>query len=151
MSCLVRHTKRFKAELRVPLPGTSRRQALLLLHCLYAWDRRSWAESLDASELADLAMVAHKYGIAPVLQLADSSLVKLCDTKDADASKASAQMNVARAPAQFQFAQDLGLSQLQSHIAEFMGAHAHALDLSAVDACSAALLRGIRRLPKLVC
>ena len=138
-----------EAELRVPLLGTSRQQALLLLHCLYAWDRKSWAESLQPAELAMLARVAHKFGIAAVLQLADSALVKLCSTKDADASNTCVQMNLDRAPAQFQFARDTACLGFQEHVGRFMGAHAHALDLSKLDARSAALLKGACRLPRL--
>ena len=93
--------------------------------------------------------VAHKYGIALVLQLADTTLVKLCSTKDADASSELAQMNVHRAPAQFLLARDLALPHFLLHLGCFMGAHAHALDLSSLDDGSAALLKGACRLPKL--
>ena len=136
------------SETQLPLPSATKQQVLLLLHCLYAWDRKSWAESLRAHELAELARIAHRFDIVPVLQLADESLVKLCHTKGADAYGQLSLMNTLRAPAQFQLAQDLALPQFEHHAGVFIGRHAHDVDIRKLDARSAALLSGARELPR---
>ena len=137
------------SEARLPLSETTKKQALLLLQCLYAWNRQAWAEALDPPELVQVARVAHKYGILPMLQLADSCLVRKCSTQDAAASNEGEWMNVQRAPAQLQMAQDLALDGFEAHCAQFMGAHAHAVDLSKLDARTAALLKGAARRGKI--
>ena len=130
---------------KLPLPGTSRKQALLLLHCLYAFDRKSWAKSLKSPELADLARIAHKYACTAVLGLADNSLVAACKGED------FALLGVREAPAQLQLARDLNLDKLEIHLAYTMGKHAHRLDLTALDAVTAAMLKGATELYKSVC
>ena len=45
---------------QLQLPGTSRQQALLLLHFLYAWARESWLAGLLPQELVELARVADR-------------------------------------------------------------------------------------------
>ena len=133
--------KRCKTTPKLPLPGTSRRQALLLLHSLYAWDRKSWAEGLDLPELADLARVAHKFASC-VLQLADSSLVEVCQTEDAHAQDPDSWLNTTTAPELLQLAADLSLVKFERHVAFFCGMQAAIVTPNIFDARTAAVLRG---------
>ena len=52
-------SKRCRQQLELPLPETTRRQALLLLHCLYSMARESWLTSLIVPELIELARISH--------------------------------------------------------------------------------------------
>ena len=137
--------KRARAMLRLPLPGTSRRQALLLLHCLYAWDRKAWACSLGPPELLELARVSHKYDCTAVLQLADSALVTFGQPQGAGPGVQPAWLHVRWAPAQLQLADSLDLAGVRWLVGGFLGRHAEEVALDQVEnACVAAVLDGAR-------
>ena len=133
-------SKRARPMLKLPLPGTSRQQALLLLHCLYAGDPRSWTKLLDLPQLADLGRIAHRFGCTAVLRLVDSRLVKLVSCRLQKEGKKS----MADAPATFAMARESGLTKLESHLGHWMGAHPRWVDLQALDLEPglAAVLRG---------
>ena len=148
--------KRAKCQLRLPLPGTSRRQAVLLLCLLYAWDKGSFLMTLKPAELVELARVAHKFCCVPALQQVDSQLVRVCQGgagSEGTSAKSKALkldeevwLTVGEAPAQLQLAADLHLACYEAHVASFIGEHAHAIDLEALDSRMAAVLRGARKI-----
>ena len=123
---------------QLPLPGTSKQQALLLLHCLYSWSRESWLCGLPYAEILDLAMVADKFGCAPMLQLVDSCLVKACQASE------PAWVSVTTAPNQFNLACQLHLPSFEAHVGRFLGRHTSAVVLKDLDAVTAAILQGAR-------
>lgn len=48
------------------LPGATRRQTQLLIHCLYSFLRESFANGLSPPELIDLARIADRFGCKQV-------------------------------------------------------------------------------------
>ena len=120
-------SKRHRAMQSLPLPGTSREQALLLLHSLYSRTPESWAASLDPADLAELARVSHRFGCSASLQLADSSLVKLAKAQ-ADSSE-QAWVSVHTAPAQLKLARRLNLPRFEAYLGHFVGHHLNEVDL----------------------
>ena len=141
---------------KLPLPGTTRKQALLLLYCLYAWTRETSMNHLCPSELVELAKVAHLFGAEKVLQVADHALVKICTAELTEMAEASedpdgadplaAWLNVEDAPAQHHLARKLHLTQFRACVGHFMGKHARRINLGAVDASISAVLRGAREM-----
>ena len=123
---------------QLPLPGVSKHQALLLLHCLYAWANKDWVGTLSQSDLLDLARIADKYACARVLELVDSTLVQQCRA----APSPPGCLSPDNAPAQFQLARDLHLEEYEGEIAQFLGMHASQVDLSKLDKTLANVLRG---------
>ena len=150
--------KKQKAALRLPLPGTSRKQALLLLHTLYAWMRESFAAALEPPELIALARCAHKFGVSKVLELVDSSLVKVCTYTDVSCMNecpgcgtscmpaASGWVNPRDAAAQLQVAQQLHLRSFENHVATYIGMHPHEVDTTGLSATNIAILAGACKL-----
>ena len=100
------------AELKLPLPGVTRRQAQLLVHALYSFMRETWANSLRPPELIELGRVASKFDCTAVLGLVDSVLVAKCaaavDKPGPAAAAAGAWLTVQDAPGQHQLARKLG-------------------------------------------
>ena len=133
--------KRHKSMLKLPLPGTSKQQALLLLHCLYAGDPRTWTRYLDLQQLVELARVAHRFSCTTVLQLVDSRLVKLCRYSD-PVLKDREQPWMADAPANYALASQLGLAAWEKHIGHYIGEHPSWVDLDKMEPGAAAMLRG---------
>ena len=146
--------KRQRAELKLSLPGTSRKQTLLLLHCMYAWDGTAAVEDMHLPELVDLANVLDKYGAVLMLRRVDGLLLAACAAEqklipgcsDIPEAQAAAWLNVQDAPALFVWAGKLHLSKTQAHLAEYMVQHAPMIDVSKLDATSAAFLRGAQAL-----
>ena len=136
--------------LQLPLPGVTRRQAQLLVHALYSFMRETWAGSLRPPELIELARVASRFNCAAVLDLADTVLVAKCAAAvDKPAPEAtSAWLTVQDAPAQHQLARKLGLGKYEALVGRFLGRHAHAVDLTRLDPCFAAMLQGARLMQK---
>lgn len=120
---------------RLPLPGVSKHQVILLLHCLYRFARDTWAESLAAQDLHALAGLAHRYAVMDVLELVDSSLLKQC-------TASPELLTVDTAPAQHRIACDLQLPMYRAHVGQFLGKHADQVDITKVDPAFAAVLRG---------
>lgn len=137
---------------RLPLPGATRRQVLLLLHCLYQFERESWVEKLCIPEIIELAKLAHRYLCLRVLGLADKCLVKRCGVREASIKTgivdSKAWLTVKDAPREHQLAQRLNLTRYEALVGLFMGRHAHAIDLGRVGPSAAAVLRGARLLIK---
>ena len=133
-----------KGLVRLPIPVTSKRQAQLLLHCLYCWERGPWAESLHAAGLVELARVAHRYGCASVLDLADRCLVKNCGVQEASMAKTVPRpwLTVWEAPAQYQLAERLHITSYGALVGRFLRKHAHVVDVSRLDPLVAAILQG---------
>ena len=127
----------------LPLPGVTLHQALLLLHCLYAWARESWAASLSLADLFDLARVADKYACTSVLQLVDTTICKRCSEQGPAAE--GAVLTAQTAPEQHRLARTLHLRAYEGQIGFFLGMHADEIDLSTVDPSLAGVLRGASR------
>lgn len=53
-------------------------QALLLLHCVYAFDRRSWLAALSPEDLLELAAITHKFAAVSIFDLVHATLVQRC-------------------------------------------------------------------------
>ena len=143
--------KRAKQQLRLPLKEVTRRQMLLLLQLLYSLTREKWLSSLAVADLVELARVAHRYAFHFALELVDSRLVSICrgqEGLDRDGSdrKLGIWLTVRDAPGQLELAAALHLTEYEQYVAAFLGEHAHAVDLSRLDARAAAMLRGARKL-----
>ena len=138
--------KRQRCMLRLPLPGSSRKQALLLLHCLYAWDRKAWALGLQPWELVELATVGNKFSVLQVLQLADSCLVQTCHhtSLDSEASHPGAWLTPENAAAMYQAAGTMQLACFRVHVGAYLGLHSQDVSEDGLDAGTAAVLLGAR-------
>ena len=141
--------------LELALPSTSKRQALLLLNCLYAWTRETTVWAWPPPDLLELARVSHRFGCTEVLQLADSGLVKMCKAEAAAEEVETVEevlyegwLNFEDAPAQHRLARDLHLTGFEACIGRFMGMHANDVDLESVDPSLAAVLEGARKIRK---
>ena len=132
-------TKKRKTMLELPLPDTSKKQALLLLHCLYAWDRKSWVETLDHPELTALGRLAHRFSCTAVLQLVDHGLV---DFSNASIKAGNPYLTPETAPDDHKLALELRFPQYEAHVGHFLGKAAHLVDLTQVDVHFAAVLQG---------
>lgn len=134
------------ADLKLPLPGVTRRQAQLLVHALYCFTRETWASSLRPPELTDLARVAEHLGCEQVLSLVDTVLVAKC-TAEANKPRPAPDapgtwLTVQDAPAQHQLARKLRLAEYEALVARFLGRHARDVDLARLDPSFAAVLQG---------
>ena len=132
----------------LPLPGASMCQALLLLHCLYAFDRGAWAEGLCGPDLLELACIADKFACTAVLRLVDSTLVKRCTAQEGagGGGEWAPPCLIARnAPEQHGLARKLHLTGFEARVGCFLGMHADEIDLTQVDAGLAHVLRGANR------
>ena len=149
--------KRHNPGLKVALLGTSRRQALLLLYCLYAWDRTVLIEDLHLPDLVRLAVVADNYACMAMLHriddlllaasAAEQKLLGACICADeAEAAKGAAWLNVKDAPALFLWAGQVQLDKVRAHLGQWMVLHAPEIDVSKLDATSAGFLRGAQQL-----
>ena len=144
--------------MRLPLHGTSRTQALLLLHFLYAWARQDFLDSLQPCELIELAACIDKYSCdASLLVLVDQRLVRALQYqavsdnplgKDHEAFKAASWLNVGNAPARHRLARKLQLTQLEDRVGGFLAEHANEVDLKDVEPSIAGVLRGACKLKK---
>ena len=136
---------------RLPLPGATRRQVLLALHCIYQFEQESWVENLCIPEIIELARFAHRFSCDRVLALADRCMVKNCGVQETGIKSGAslgknAWLTVTDAPGEHQLAQRLQLTRYEALVGLFMGRHAHAIDLDRVGPSAAALLRGARLL-----
>ena len=96
------------------LPSTSKKELLLLLHCLYACSCEVWIQALAPLELNALGKVSKTFECTGIMRLVDGRLVEACKGKHGvylpdDAPKA------------YKLAQQLGLASLQAYIGEHMG------------------------------
>ena len=85
----------------------------------------------------------------------DSQLVSICRGQEgldrcSHGPKLGIWLTVRDAPGQLELAAALHLPKYEQYVAAFLGEHAHAVDLSRLDARSAAMLRGARKLQKAV-
>ena len=131
--------KRPKVMAKLPLPGATRRQVQLLLQTLYCVKKESWLDSLCPPELIDLATVLDKYSAVELLQVVDEVLVKKTAI-----GPAQRWLTVLDAPGQHQLASRLHLTSYEAHVGRFLGRHAHQVDLTRLDASTAAVLEGTR-------
>ena len=69
-------------ESELPLRGATRKQVLLLLSCLYAFDRGAWVRQLEPPERVDLARIADQFQCIELLQCVDASLVKMSEREE---------------------------------------------------------------------
>ena len=153
-----------KATLRLPLHGTSRTQALLLLHLLYAWSRQSFLDGLQPCELIELATCLDKFSCdACLLSLVDRRLVTAIyeqarampsyaigyhAKRDDKAYLAASWLNVSNAPARHRLARKLQLTRLEDRVGGFLADHADEVDLKDVERSIAGVLRGACRIKK---
>ena len=131
--------KRPKGMAQLPLPGATRHQAQLLVHSMYCYKRESWADTLSPPELIDLATISDKFCCVSVLQLADEALVRKTASKSD-----TGWLNVLDAPGKLQLARRLRLTSYEAHVGRFLGRHARKVDLTRLDASTAAILEGAR-------
>ena len=125
------------------LPGVSRKQALLLLHCLYRFRRDAWVAELGPPEMLELARIADRYGFLEVLDLVDNCLDDICEGEE-DAAPDDAWLLVEDAPQLLQVACKLQLTRFKARVLRFIGRHVRNLDLSRLDNSMAAVLTGVR-------
>ena len=126
---------------KIPLPGTSKEQVLLLLHCIHAWEREAWVRALTASQLVELATVADKLGASAVFKLVDSTFVKFCE--GLEPSSTHGVVNSNNAHAVFLIACGLQLPRSLKCLGNFIGSNPGAVSkLESVDAGLAAVLEG---------
>ena len=149
-------SKRRRTALRLPLHCASRRQAVLLLHVLYSWDRAALIAGLRLEEMVDVATIADLLACCQILQMVDTSMVKamqheedrLVDAKLDEGQKAAtgAWLSAPNAPARHKLARQLHLASVEDHIAGYLALHAHEIDICKVDAGIAGILRGVCKL-----
>ena len=129
---------------KLPLPNTSKEQVLLLLHCLYTFNRESWAKTLSSSDLFSLAEIAHRFACQEVLSLADSTLCN-CHSAPTDHTAPAALVSgltPVNAPELYKAAQTLHLTQYESHVGCYLGKHADEVDLEMMEPSCAHIMRG---------
>ena len=134
---------------RLPMPGVSMHQALLLLHCLYAWARESWAASLTMKDLCDLARIADRFACHSALHMVDETMLRLAvahEDSPPDAALGGAVLTAASAPEQHRLAQELNLRRYRLHVEFFMGMHASEMNLTQVGEEHAEVLRGASKM-----
>ena len=129
----------------LPMTGVTMPQALLLLHCLYAFDRRAWVVGVGFQDLCDLVRVCDKFACCGVLQLVDKTLLERAEAGEGDAGDEASMLNVANAPAHHKLASRYRLSAYEAHVARFLGLNADRVDLAALDPSLAHALRGPTR------
>ena len=121
----------------LPMPGAGMHQALLLLHCLYAFDRRSWLAALSPSDLLDLASITHRYACTSILDLVHTVLVQRCSA----GAPSTPVLTISNAPEQLQVAKKLQLTGYEACIGRFLGTHAADIDMRKLDVCLANALQ----------
>ena len=135
-----RAVKQRRVHHKLPLPGTTKEQVLLLLHCIHAWEREAWVCALDASQLVELATVADKLGASAVFKLVDSTFVRLCE--GLAPSSISGVVNSNNAYAVLLIACKLQLPQSTKRLGSFIGSHPDAISKASMNAALAAILDG---------
>lgn len=125
---------------RLPLLYVSIDQAVLLLHCIYAFARESWAATLAASQFMQLAQVSSQLACTSILDLVDSTLVKQCISQQAAGE--SQGLTVRTAPAELSLASRYRLREYEAYVGRFIGRHASEINMSSVDSCVAHVLQG---------
>ena len=131
-----------KASYYLPVPGVTKHQVLLLLHCLDTPNRDAWAQSLRPEDLFQLARVVDKYAWTSVLQLMDATLITLSALDDAGKTSQESFLSPANALAHLDLARDLHLSEYEVHVALYLGLHAQDNDLSQLDVTTARIVQG---------
>ena len=113
------------AELKLPLPGVTRRQAQLLTLALYSFMRDQPGPLPPASVLIELGQVARQFNCTAVLGLVDSVLVAKCaaavNKPVLAADAAGAWLTVQDAPGQHQLARKLGHVKNGALVGPFLG------------------------------
>lgn len=136
--------KRRRAQLRVPLPGVTRQQAVLLLALLYSFTREKFMTGLKPPQLLELARIADRLQCRDVLKLVDERLFRICSWQDVGASQ-DGWVNVKDAPALHALAHKLQLHEFADMVGMFLGMHMQEIDLTQLDASLATVMRGCRR------
>ena len=131
------------AALELRLPEVSKKQALLLLHCLYECRRDTWVAGLRPPDMLELARVADRYGFLEVLDLVDTCLAERCEQEEKQGPD-GVWLLVEDAPQLLQVARKLQLGSFKARILRFIGRHAHDIDLSRLDGSVAEVLTGVR-------
>ena len=147
--CLPSSEERAVITHRLPLPGVTRHQMLLLLHWLYSWTRESFSAALSVTNLVALATISDRYGALPVLHMVDSVLVKRSEAQAAsplDEALGPVILSAHTAPEQHKLARKLHLTGYEAHVGIFLGMHADEIDLTKVDPGLAHILVGASRI-----
>ena len=130
---------------RLPLARATRHQALLLLHCLYAFDKGAWIRGVEAADFFALAHIADRFACEAVLGLVDRALVDRCQAEDVDPGPGQL-LTLETAPAQHQLASRCHLRAYEAHVSHFLGLHADKVDLTLLDPSLAHALRGANKM-----
>ena len=134
-------------EFKLPLRGASRKQALLLLSCLYAFARDAWVWELGPADQMELARLAHRYQCIEVLQLVDASLVKMSEAEEELSQDTYVEMgwlNEFDAPKLLDMARDLSLAGFEARVLRFIGRHPDTVSLRDMDPGIAAVIAASR-------
>ena len=132
---------RAAVTLRLPLARVTKHQALLLLHCLYAFDKGAWILGVGAADLFALAQIADRFACEAVLGLVDKALVERCVAENVDQGTGQL-LTVKTAPAQHKLASSCHLRAYEALVSHFLGLHADKVDLTLLDPSLAHALRG---------
>ena len=127
---------------RLPLPGTSKHQVILLLVYLYSWTRESLLATMAPSDLFELARVAHRFACLQVLQLVDRTLVKRGNETASGAQSNPALLNPRNGPKYYRLAHELQLTGFEAQVGCYIGKHADEMHLSDLHPMSAHIVRG---------
>ena len=138
-----------RTAFELPLHGATRKQALLLLACLYAFARDAWVCALAPADQMELAQLAHMYQCTEVLRLVDASLAKMCEAEEAeeDGERDDREMgwlNDLDAASLLESARRLHLKGFEAGVLRFIGRHLHHVQLHDMDASIAAVVVGAR-------
>ena len=112
-------------------------QALLLVRCLCAFDRRAWLAALSPDDLLELARITHKHACTSILDLVRTVLVQRCSA----GAPSVPVLTISNAPEQLQVAKRLQLTGYEACIGRFLGTHAEDIDMSKLDICLANALQ----------
>ena len=144
--CLPSSEERAVITHRLPLPGVTRHQMLLLLlHWLYSWTRECCSRALSVKNLVALATISDRYGALPVLHMVDGVLVKRSEAQAAsplDELLGPVILSAHTAPEQHKLARKLHLTGYEAHVGIFLGGHADEIDLPKIDPGLAHILVG---------
>ena len=127
---------------KLPLPGSSKEQVLLLLHCIYAWERDAWVCSLNAPQLVELATISDKLRAEAVLKTCDTRLVKICEGLRYHWTKYEGLVHGRNAHAVFCMARKLQLTCFLEEVGKYMGSNPGLIRTNLMDAGTAAIMRG---------
>ena len=132
---------------KLPLPGSSREQVLLLLGCLHEQSRECFIAQQSPPLLEELAKIADKLGCTAICALVDRTLVSACKKWGVYGCGSPAPMpgdwlNVWDAAAQLMMARRLRLTAFECRVGRFIGEHVDDVDWRLLDPATQALLAG---------